>query len=266
MSSIVGAFYPTKLQNVIAASGIVKDFKGVDTGERHIIAGNWMGPSTQVQKRLARGDKGTTASDEAAKHHDLAYVRIASERRNKLITEPQAATAIRMADNKLQSEIRQGLSKDKSLLNKVHASAGWSGMAIKKIAEDVGALDRGAFVGKGSKKSDPAHKLRKLADRMRKKNRGGSLVARPIKIQIPPKTGGPYIIPEAHTVQLQVMPKVPFVFGKGATKLDVDIDALREYLNSLPMTVLEQMNSIQASGGMRRLAHRAVRRYQRGKK
>ena len=41
--------------------------------EFHIPGYNFCGPNTQLEKRLARGDKGINLLDEACKEHDIAY-------------------------------------------------------------------------------------------------------------------------------------------------------------------------------------------------
>jgi len=202
------SLYPFRstVSALIAKSGVVPNFKGVMDGETHVIAGNYIGPGTKLDLRLARGDKGTTNSDAGAKQHDIDYADIQKQLRAKTITKKQAGELVRIADNKLQTNIKQGLKTDKSLLNRLHASAGDTGMKIKKIAEDIGVLDKTKFIGEG-KKSDPAYKLKKLAKKSKTINIGGS------------------------------------------APIDMDMTALKDYLNSLPKDLLEQMNALQKSGG-----------------
>ena len=49
--------------------------------EAHVPGYNYCGPGTRLAKRLARGDKGVNALDEACKLHDIAYAKYADTER-----------------------------------------------------------------------------------------------------------------------------------------------------------------------------------------
>lgn len=65
-----------------AVTGRTADGSNLMRGENHgvlqvapnkFVRANYMGPGTQVVKRLARGDKGRTPVDKVAKQHDIDY-------------------------------------------------------------------------------------------------------------------------------------------------------------------------------------------------
>jgi len=215
------SLYPFRsaVSSWVANTGMVPNYRGtVSPPENHMLFCNFMGPGTQIDKRIARGDKGTTASDEAAKTHDIAYRDLSKDIREGKANPIEVARRVRRADNKLISDIAKGRETDKSLLNAVHSIAGTSGMNIKKIAENVGVLSPGAFVGKGSKatKVDPAHRLRKIATRLSHSKK--------------------------HVARLHG--------GQDVHPLPMDEEALRAYLMSLPTPVLNKIESLQSSGGL----------------
>lgn len=254
--------YPFRpaISQLVAKTGIVPNFKGVLPDEKHVPFGNYMGPQTKLDLRLRRGDKGTTASDEGARQHDIDYRDIGTKLKSKQITKDQASKLVRDADNKLQATIRAGLSKDKSLLNKVHASMGDTGMKVKKIAEDVGLLSGTSFLGAGKKKKqDPAMRLRILAKRIKMKNkhrRGGATFRQlnPHLPRPPPVVGTPI---STRPVRI-VLPR--YAKGGADTTFDVDKQALADYLESLPKPILEEMDKLAKSGGLLKLVKIANRK------
>jgi hypothetical protein len=218
--------YPFRpaVSRLVASTGLIPNFRGVEPDELHVPFANWEGPGTKVEKRLARGDLGTTASDTAARQHDIDYMNIGKQIKSKKMTEDQARDAIRESDYKLLNAVEAGRKTDTSLLNKLHASAADTGIRIKNIAEDLHLLKPTKFIntkpdeetkeeinlGSG-KKMDPAAKLRKLAKLSKKINVGGADTEHKKSIQ-------------------------------------VSETALRNYLASLPTDVLSKMNQLEGKG------------------
>jgi Phospholipase A2-like domain len=207
-----GNLYPFRpaVSNFVASTGLIPDFKGVMDGELHILGANWEGPHTRVEERLKRGDVGTTASDAAAKIHDLDYRDIGNKLRRGEISRDMANAEIRKSDNQLLERIKKGRKTDTSILNKIHAAAGDTGIKVKKIAEDIGLMDRTKFIsgtGKG-KSADPAHRLKALAKK-----------SKVVRIR----------------------------GGADAPTQSMDTKALKQLLETFPKDVLEKMNKLQTS-------------------
>jgi hypothetical protein len=109
-------------------------------GEKHIplimpdgsiqIA-NWVGPSTQVIKRLKRGDKGKTATDYVAMRHDLDY------------SIAQNLDHIRNADQRMINRLNQIQAQNGD--NKLNILAGKKAIQSKVYLEDKGLLSKNAF-------------------------------------------------------------------------------------------------------------------------
>tara|TARA_R110000772_G_scaffold106125_1_gene207951 strand:+ start:1569 stop:2588 length:1020 start_codon:yes stop_codon:yes gene_type:complete len=110
-------------------------------GERHSILklsnglpamASFQGPGTQVLKRLARGDKPRTVSDQISKLHDVNYM-LAKDK-----------TDIRKADDRMIKALNQA-SKDKTD-SRINIAQGKL-IKLKTYAEDFGAIQKGAFGG-----------------------------------------------------------------------------------------------------------------------
>jgi hypothetical protein len=109
-------------------------------GEKHIplimpdgsvqIA-NWVGPSTQVIKRLKRGDKGKTATDFVAMRHDLDY------------SIAQNLDDIRNADQRMINKLNQIQAQNGD--NRLNILAGKKAIQSKVYLEDKGLLSKNAF-------------------------------------------------------------------------------------------------------------------------
>ena len=109
-------------------------------GERHIPlviqdgsieVANFVGPKTQVIKRLRRGDKGKTATDNVAMRHDLDY------------SIAKTLDDIRNADNRMINKLNQIQSnKSDSLINIL---TGKKAIQSKIYLEDKGLLSKNAF-------------------------------------------------------------------------------------------------------------------------
>lgn len=134
-------------------SGLLKqEFKG----EKHIPLvtpkgiklGQYCGPGTHLDARERRGDKGLNYTDAQCKKHDEAYDRIQKSN----VPKKEKGKMVRKADNFLI----KALKKHKGINPKIVST----GMKAKKIAEDIGILDRSKYVGGGAEKLLP-HELLK---------------------------------------------------------------------------------------------------------
>jgi len=124
-------------------------------GEKHVImelangkagVANFMGPGTEVVKRVARGDKGRTPSDNVAMRHDIDY-QIATGMKTKAAQRK----AGRDADNRMISSIKRleatgGDARKNILMGKA--------IIAKTMAEDIGVMSKDKFLGKLEKMSD----------------------------------------------------------------------------------------------------------------
>ena len=118
-------------------------------GEAHLILklpngkngmANFMGPGTEVIKRLKRGDPGRTASDTVAKRHDIDFALAQGSSSKK-----EQVKKIRAADNRMIASLQK--------INKAGTDArrnvqlGLRGIQAKTIAEDAGVFPKGSFSG-----------------------------------------------------------------------------------------------------------------------
>ena len=100
---------------------------------------NFVGPGTQVLKRLRRGDSGRTPVDDVAKMHDINYT-LAQNSKNK----KEQIQKIRNADNRMLKSL------DKITRDKTDA---WQNVkvgkliAVKTKLEDIGIMSKGSFGG-----------------------------------------------------------------------------------------------------------------------
>jgi hypothetical protein len=117
-------------------------------GEQHAIlqlpngkygVGNYIGPGTQVIKRVARGDPGRTPVDVASMRHDIDYTIGATKK-----TKSEQLKAGREADIRMVKTIKK-IEANKTD-NKKNILMGKAIMAKMK-AEDLGILDRTKFLG-----------------------------------------------------------------------------------------------------------------------
>ena len=108
-------------------------------GEKHkplvmpngsIEVANWVGPSTQVIKRLRRNDKGKTATDTVAMRHDLDY------------SFAQTLDDIRSADRRMINKLSQIQSNKAD--NLINILAGKKAIQSKVYLEDKGLLSKNA--------------------------------------------------------------------------------------------------------------------------
>ena len=135
--------------------------------EKHMPLGNYIGPMTDVIRRLNEGVLPTTRVDRGAMNHDVAYYNIRTGLRNGTITIPKAEERVRQADNVLIAEAQKTVLAPLNATNSSHGIGAMTGMKLKKVAEDVGLLDPLKFIGKGKLRKikgvgkDPLSKLRK---------------------------------------------------------------------------------------------------------
>jgi len=126
--------------------------------ELQIPLANYVGPGTDVIRRVKEGVKPTTNVDAAAKQHDLDYYNIRTGLRNMTLSLPAAKEKVRESDNRLINEAKRNLITTNPI-NLAHAAAASSGIGLKKIAENIGIMDKLHYVGKGSR--DPLKRMRK---------------------------------------------------------------------------------------------------------
>jgi len=125
-------------------------------GENHAILklangksgiGNYIGPGTQVIKRVARNDPGRTAVDMLAMRHDIDYTIAASEAKTK----NQLLKMGRKADLRMIAGTKRLIAnKGDSKINLAQAKA----ISAKVAAEDLGILSKEKFIGDLEKLSD----------------------------------------------------------------------------------------------------------------
>ena len=146
--------------------------KPLFAGEQHVLLKShdgkryvplsWAGPKTQVDKRIARGDKPIDETDACAMKHDIAYNNLSKARKAGQITRKQQIASVKKAD----ADFRACASrvKDRPRLGKIASSA----IGAKSVVEDLGLLPRSVFSGveKEDKSGDgPDTKLRKAVAR-----------------------------------------------------------------------------------------------------
>lgn len=126
------------------------------SGERHAIlqlpngkygVANYMGPGTQVIKRLKRGDPPRTKSDKTAMRHDIDYA-LAAGAPNKV----QQDKMIRAADQRMVKNLNR-IAKNKGDAKK-NIFQGRRLIQGKMAAEDIGLMEKGSFGGPLGKISD----------------------------------------------------------------------------------------------------------------
>jgi len=121
------------------------------SGEKHMIlklpngksgVANYMGPGTQVIKRLERGDPGRTPADMVAKRHDIDFT-LAQQAPNKKIQMQLARAADNRMINSLK-KIQKGAHGGDAFRN---VQAGLRGIEAKVALENRGLLNPSTFAG-----------------------------------------------------------------------------------------------------------------------
>ena len=137
----------TALRNIIPDSD--KTARPAYAGERHAIlelpngkygTANYMGPGTQIIKRLKRGDPPRTQSDKTAMRHDIDYT-MAANAPNKV----QQDKMVREADQRMIKNLNR-IAKNKGDAKK-NIFQGRRLIQGKMAAEDLGLMARGSFGG-----------------------------------------------------------------------------------------------------------------------
>ena len=128
----------------------------VFAGEKHAILqlsngkngiANFMGPGTQVIKRLERGDPPRTESDAVAKRHDIDYVLASGEP-----TLEDQLKAVRLADSRMVKSLER-IEKSKGDAGR-NIFLGKNLIKAKMMGEDIGVLSKKEFAGPLVKLSD----------------------------------------------------------------------------------------------------------------
>ena len=183
-SDLYGSDVGKAIQNVLPSSD--ENARPGYPGERHAIlqlpngkygVANFMGPGTQVIKRLKRGDPPRTLSDKTAMRHDIDYA-IASGAKDK----EEQIKLIREADRRMVKNL------DRIASNKGDAKKNiFQGRRLiqgKMAAEDVGLMEKGSFGGDLEKISQSDMIVLK-ANQMRMGQEGyGNLPAQQLKLKL----------------------------------------------------------------------------------
>ena len=179
-----GSDFGKSLQNILPSSD--ETARDGFPGERHAIlqlpngkygVANYMGPGTQVIKRLKRGDPPRTLSDKTAMRHDIDYA-IAAGLKNK------------EAQNKAIREADQRMVRNLDRIAKMNGDAKkniFQGRRLiqgKMAAEDVGLMAKGSFGGDLAPISDE-DKIILMSNRARLGQEGyGNLPAQQLKMKL----------------------------------------------------------------------------------
>ena len=151
-------------------------------GEKHAILqlangkygiANYMGPGTQVVKRIARGDPPRTLADKVAQRHDIDYT-LASAMSSK----EKQLKAVREADNRMINSLNR--LEQGNLDAKKNIMLGKQIIKGKTIAEDLGILDKSKFAGDLEKMSD-ADRMKLMAKRASLSQEGYGLPGQKLK-------------------------------------------------------------------------------------
>jgi len=127
-------------------------------GEKHAIlklkngkngVANYLGPETQVVKRLKRGDPGRTPADTVAKRHDIDYTLAAGQP-----TRQKQLSAVRKADNRMIRSLKGIQAGNHGGDANRNIQMGMRLIQAKTIGEDLGILDKAKFAGDLQKIND----------------------------------------------------------------------------------------------------------------
>ena len=179
-----GSDFGKSIQNILPSSD--ETARDGFPGERHAIlqlpngkygVANYMGPGTQVIKRLKRGDPPRTLSDKTAMRHDIDYALAAGlknkEAQNKAIREADQRM-VRNLDRiaKMNGDAKKNIFQGRRLIQG------------KMAAEDVGLMAKGSFGGDLAPISDE-DKIILMSNRARLGQEGyGNLPAQQLKMKL----------------------------------------------------------------------------------
>ena len=130
-------------------------------GEVHAGCMNFLGPGTNINARIARGDQPVGPGDAYGMQHDIDYRNIAIARKQGKITDKEVKQMVRDSDNRLIEGLNTVKNKG-SIWNKMASHASQQIIQGKKGLENMGVLKSSAFVGEGLKK--PCGKCRRCKD------------------------------------------------------------------------------------------------------
>jgi hypothetical protein len=144
--------------------------------ELHVPGASFLGPRTDIKRRINEGVKPTTYTDAAARRHDIDYHNINQQLKRGAISRKQAWAKVKASDNAL---MRSAMYNKMSInpLEHAHSNIALIGIAGKRVAQAAGLMPELTFVegdgqpepeltGSGrtrkkKKKRDPVGGLRK---------------------------------------------------------------------------------------------------------
>ena len=112
-----------------------------DRGAAVLTNTNYVGPKNRIDEEFQRTHPPKNIIDQTGLTHDLEYADIAKRRDSGEITKEQADEETRKSDEKFLKSVQNNWKKDPWA-----ALLGYAGIWSKTVAEDIGALDRSAFV------------------------------------------------------------------------------------------------------------------------
>ena len=112
-----------------------------DRGAAVLTNTNYVGPKNRIDEEFQRTHPPKNIIDQTGLTHDLEYADIAKRRDSGEITKEQADEETRISDEKFLKSVQNNWKKDPWA-----ALLGYAGIWSKTVAEDIGALDRSAFV------------------------------------------------------------------------------------------------------------------------
>jgi hypothetical protein len=119
-----------------ALMGRIPELKPLYPGENHWFLSNFTGPGTQIDKRLARGDKPVDELDAISMEHDIAYSRA------------KTGQDIWNADEVFIRKTNALKNKDRSLYTKASSWITGQLMSAKRKLEQMGVSDVNKWIHK----------------------------------------------------------------------------------------------------------------------
>jgi hypothetical protein len=112
-----------------------------DRGAAVLTNTNYVGPKNRIDEEFQRTHPPKNIIDQTGLTHDLEYADIAKRRDSGEITKEQADEETRISDEKFLKSVQANYKKDPWA-----ALLGYAGIWSKTVAEDLGLIDRDAFV------------------------------------------------------------------------------------------------------------------------
>lgn len=109
----------------------------------------FVGPGTQIKKRVERGDIGLNDLDRTAKKHDLAYYNNLEDYKNKKINKDEFMSKIWQADDEFIRDAKN--SHDDPEMGNLSSKL----ISLKKVGEKTHILPTTVFSGAGKKRKKP---------------------------------------------------------------------------------------------------------------